>query len=234
MPDDAVPHESRPAPEAQAGRAFADLAHEVRSLTAGAQMSAEIIVLAKDDQDRERSVALMKSSLRRVFRLADDLSDVAAVLAARAPGERVLHDLVPAARRACDRLAGDAEARKIPIELEAAGLSSHVVRGEPESWDRTLERVIEAGLQRAAGRQPFRVSLEAGPSGVELAVPCGTLELPAESPILPAWAAPRPAGIAFARGLWLARAFLVAEGGGLAVREARLVATLPAAAPTGG
>ncbi|MEO6461736.1 MAG: hypothetical protein ABIP29_01535 [Candidatus Eisenbacteria bacterium] len=213
-------------------RVFADLSHDVRSITGGALTSLDIFALATTDADREKSRNLLRSSLGRMIRLADDLRDVSGVLAAGPVPTPVQHDLVLATRRACDRLKGEAALRRVEIAVESDGVLAHVVTGDSEAWDRTLERLIESGLQRVSGSARFVLSLEPGPRGVDLVVPCGPLELPADTDLRAAWAAPRPEGRMFARGLWLARAFLVAEGGELAIRDQggqqHLVATLPA------
>lgn len=222
-----------PSDNAEWARVFADLAHDVRSTTSGAITSLDIFALARSEDDREKAAKLLRGSLDRMTRLADDLRDVSGVLATPVAPTPVQHDLVMAARRACDqdRLGRDAELRGVEIAVEADGVRSHVVMGDSRAWDRTLERLIESGLQRVSRKGRLVVSFERGPGGVDLVVPCGPLELPVDAELRAAWAAMRSEGRLFALGLWLARAFLVAQGGALSIREdgdqRQLVASLP-------
>jgi signal transduction histidine kinase len=223
-----------PTDNAEWSRVFAHLSHDVRSTTSGAITSLDIFALARSDDDREKAAKLLRSSLERLIRLADDLRDVSGVLAARVAPTPVQHDLVMATRRACDRLAGDARLRGVEVAVAADGVPTHVVIGNSEAWDRALVRLIESGLQRVSGKGRLVVSFERGPRGVDLFVPCGPLELPVDAELRAAWATPSPEGRMFALGLWLARAFLVAQGGELSIREdgdqRQLVASLPSAA----
>ncbi len=230
MPDPAAP--TSPRADAEWSRAFAELAHDVRSAGGGVQISLDVLALARSEAEREKAMALLRSSLQHMTRLAEDLGDIASLLAGAAGTAGVPHDLLLATRRACDRLAAEAALRQVDLAFETNGIASHPVTGDPGAWDRNLERLIKTGLQGASRSERFVVTLNARLAGTDLVVPCGPLELPAEEALGAAWAAPRDKGRLFARGLWLARAFLIAEGGGLAVREvdgrAALVASLPA------
>ena len=230
MPDPESPES--PPPDPQWARAFGDLAHDLRSIAGGASIGLDALALAPGEAERERTLSMLKSSIRRIVRLAEDLRDVSDHLAGRTNQARVAHDLMLAVRRACDRLLAEAKLRRVELAFEADGLASHVVLGDPVMWDRMLERLIEAGLQFAPGRERLLVRLEARPPRTVLVVPCGSLQLPTDEHLRSAWAAPRVQGQMFGRGLWLARTFLAAEGGELAIEEEmgirRLVATLPA------
>jgi hypothetical protein len=229
MPDPESLPDSPPEPEW--ARAFADLDHDLRGIAGAALSGLDALGLARAEADRARTVGNLRSSLRHLLRLAEELHDVADHLAGRPGGLRVAHDLRLSIRRVCDRLADEAALRRVELAFEDGGIASHVVIGNPEAWDRTLERLVEAGLRQAA-REPLLIRLEARSAGVALIVPCGALQLPADGLLRSSWAAPRGPGELFGRGLWLARAFLAQEGGALAIEEdsgsRRLVATLPA------
>lgn len=227
---------SDPTPDPDRARAFADLSHELRGLAGAALMSAQSLALSRSEDDRAKATASLNGATRRLVRLADDLRDVADLLGARRPGDRVEHDVVYAARRLCAELAPDAVLHKTELVLEADGIPAHVLVGDPLAWDRTLVRLLLAGIEggRRAGRIVARFEPRDGT--LALVVPCGHAELPPAGEVFTAWAEARRGGSrVFAMGLWLARAFLEAEGGHLAVREEadgrRLVATFPAARP---
>jgi hypothetical protein len=233
MPDPSSTADARP--DAQWARLFADLAHEVRAVAGGAAMSLDAFRIARSDDERARMAGLLESANRRMVRLAEDLRDVADTLSGPGPRPRVEHDVVLAARRVASELAPEASLRNLELTLEG-DLPAHVIVCDPAAWDRALRRLYLASLESARRGERVTVTFEPRSPGLDLFLPYAGPELPPDGALCASWTEARDGGAElFPRGLWLARAFLVAEGGGLAVRgeggERRLVASLPAARP---
>ena len=227
-----------PPPHARAdeawARAFSELSHDVRALVAGAWISADAFALASDEAGREKTALHLKSSLSRLVRLAEDLRDVADHLAGRSPDPRVDHDLVAATLSACETLAPVAALRDIELACEDGDVTRHVVQGNPDAWNRSLVRLAEAALSGAPRKSRFAIRLAKGvPDRVEWILPWSLPGLPPDGTLGEAWTtAPVEGGAMFPRSLWLARAFVEAEGGAFAIREGEggtreLVVTLP-------
>ncbi|MFD2238844.1 stimulus-sensing domain-containing protein [Aureimonas populi] len=212
----------------------ADVSHELKNPLTSLRSAVETLPLARNEESRERLLAIIQHDVRRLDRLITDISDASRLDAelAREVSQRVdMARLIPSVidgARAHER-----EGRKVSIEFTldppAQGLpASYVVSGHDLRISQVVTNLLENARSFVSAEDGrIRVRLKRLPKRVVLTVEDNGPGIQAEKieRIFERFYTDRPAGEAFGQnsglGLSISRQIVEAHGGSLTAENVR-------------
>ncbi|MDP3073295.1 MAG: ATP-binding protein [Opitutaceae bacterium] len=138
------------------------LAHELKAPLSAIRGAAELLGEEMPREDRARFIANLRAESARVQRVVDQLLELAALEARRAPAEFALIDLRAAAEEAIAAARGLAAARQVTLSLE--GQAGAQVRGERIHLGHALGNLVQNAIEfsPAGGVVTIAIAVEAG------------------------------------------------------------------------